>query len=354
MALIRTTEEIKQYLPVTAVFDMKDFGPFINKAERWLVKKALGKDLYDALTAAYEADAELEARFADILPLVQEVLANHAYYRYLPHSSIITSKDGTHVYSNDQKKPVPQWLMDEWEEEISDSCFEALEDLLVFLENNQASYSEWVDSAAYTEFNECFITTAVEFSKYQNINNSRRTFLSLKYLIIRAQQSLLLDIFGEDFYNELLSEVATGTISAETTALYKFLGPAVCNQVIADALIELPVIMSEHGTLIDDGLGDSAVAASQAAEARQNRLLKRNQLLEVVAENVRKLEDYLFANADTYPTYKASDEYAELKLIRDEVDPDTLPGSNWQPEDGGTDTTTGTNMINLRGGGAVI
>lgn len=373
--LFKTIDDIKKYLPVTAVFAMVDIQPFINRAERFLVKQALGQDLYDTLNTEYNGDND-DTNLTALLPYAQEVIANYAYLKYIPHAQVLSSKDGMHIYASDQKKSAYKWMVADIKKDASDACFESLEGLLKFLEINQTDYPDWVDSSAYTLFYNCIITTAGQFDYFLNIKESRRFFLAAKYLILRAQQSLLIPVMGKDFFDDFLAQIKSGDIltNVEYLTLYPFIGPSITNQVMADAFIELPpnIILGliDENYYLDDK--DPKYNKDEFAE-------KRTQCLQVSNKAANDLREFIYANHTDYPIYEASDEYTDLVAARADIAPGKIPGSSfndsnsaftmdtlsrimpnvgqnerWNSGTGDADPTIDSHIINLPGGASIM
>ena len=77
MSLIKTTEEIKNYLQTDANFDPASILPFIPAATKDVIR-ILGRDQYDELFANYDTQSGIP-ELDDLLPYVQRPIVYFAF-----------------------------------------------------------------------------------------------------------------------------------------------------------------------------------------------------------------------------------------------------------------------------------
>ena len=325
MGLIRSTENLRDFLPVTAAFDLEDLKPFMeNTAEPDFLIPALSQTQYDQLKTKYEAnELSLSADEQQLLKLAMSAVANYALMLYLDWAQLNVSQDGIHITINESRRtPFPE-QMKAVKTQCSINAFRALERLLVFLELKKTTFTLWAASSSATIFKECFINTAEDFSNSVNINNSRRTFLALKSIMKDIEEHQLVNVLTQDLYDEIKAEIVAGNLSANNLKLMKFIKPAVANLTMAESVHELPLQFSEMGIVL------SSISSTQSHEVKtpapDDRLSAyKEKKRERGERELKLLNDYLQAKAsDTvYPLFYASENYV------------------------GPPTETGTSMIN--------
>ncbi len=168
--------------------------------------------------------------------------------------------------------------------------------------------SLWAQSSSYTVFKECFIHTAKEFSRYFNINESRRTFLALKAAMRNVEHFYIRTTICTEFFDELKAEVLAGSISAENQKVLDKIKPAVANLSMAKALNELSFEISELGITLSAISDREDRNAKHPAPDSRLSLLSR-ELQQYGNAYLGELIQFLADNIDDYPTYENSDCY---------------------------------------------
>lgn len=301
-------KEFKDALTITAEFNIEDlYSSIVNKGQdELLIPKGLGRALFLLVDAAYNGSDAMPARLAAILPKCQYIVANYAYMRYLPQAQVIISKEGVRITKSLKTSTAFQWQIDQFSDELSKSAFEGLEWLLSFLETNKTDYPEWVASDAYTLHTDCIIRSAKEFDSYVLINESRRTFMAMKYIQRRIEQTALQGMICEGLYQSIIAALNdTAGATGPMKNILPFIKRMVANYTVADALIELPVVVEATGVCIADG----AKNQYNLNTAQATRLDRREQCLKVAEEAAASMMLYLYANIVDYPLFASSSCY---------------------------------------------
>jgi len=317
-------DEMQAYIDIASSFNFDAVLPAIKDTERDLIEPLLGITLYDDLHEFYNAESSsgsssetlTNAQFNDLLAKVQEPLAKVALLKHLPISNVKVTGSGLTQHHSDKEKPAFQWAVNAYEDGLRSSANLAIEALLVFLEENKDIYTDWLSSAAYTEFKEFFITTASAFNKHYNINNTRGTFLALKNVIKDVEQLMIRPAIGEDFFDQLKTahQSANGPTGAQQTIIDKLI-PAIAKYTIARGIEDLPLQWKDNGIYYDRLVG----ASNKQQETPTS--IQMNSQLEKVARTCQAEGDaymqqaitYLNTNASAnkYTTYFNSDKYDE-------------------------------------------
>jgi hypothetical protein len=325
--LFETSDEVKEYLPQNAEFDFEALSPFIKRqGEPRLIKKHLGKVLYDKLAKAYE-DNVLTDAMETLLDKVRYPLANYAYLKWLPSSTLVSGKGGISRTESEKTKTPYEYQMIALENACHEAAFDGIEDLLLFLEENidETEYADWKTSDAYTVFKNCFINTAEDFSGVYGIGSSRRTFLAMYEIMVETEETRLQGVLGKDFYTELKNEIKGTGLSTANAKLLKLIQRATANLTVAKAAVRLPVRITADGfQLISTSDRMTLKVFSQAETDRLSAII--TDANEAGEKYLKELEEFIYENIDDYETFKDSATY---------VDPDSDAAEPWDQTDNG-------------------
>lgn len=315
MTLLKTTTEVKKYCSVVDLnLSIDSLESYKRKAERY-VKECLGTALYNSLTIAYESGNALVAPNIALLPYVQDPLVNITMYMWLNAGQMSVSDVGVQIDHSGEKKTAFQWQIDAWKEDLEAAGFDALDDLLTFLEDNKAIYTTWAsDTGAFTLNKEFFNPDAVSFSKIVDIGNSRRTFKKLAQYMTLAHDTQLRPNLGDDFYDELKAALAGDTLTTDQNILVPYLKKCEVYFALAQAYGPLRFVMKGNGIRVYETLSSIENADTQKTVTSLDAEANRMQMEEMGKFYLKALLKYLNEHAATYATWLNGDKY---------VDPDT-------------------------------
>jgi hypothetical protein len=303
--LIRSTEDIKKFFPVTEGFDFEDFLPHLNSALEKYIYPFLSQAQYDDLDAAFKSDPQiLNPRQEALLPYVQRMLVNAGMFKYAFLGDKIIGKNGISVNETESVKMAAQWRIEDLKEYALNEYDDATESLLEYLEKNKTYYELWTSSQAYTLFRECFINSSEEFSDLFRLGNKRRTFLALKGLMKQVEIDSIMSVTGKDLFDEIKSQIYSNTVSANNSALLLMIMPCVASLTGARACGELAFAIEDGGLTV---MSTSSSLTQKVKSAPTENVLsfKMKSAMEYGERYQEKLRKYLFANHGTYPLYEA-------------------------------------------------
>jgi hypothetical protein len=178
--MINTTAEIQQYVSVDINLQQKSVLPYIEQGKNQ-IERLLGKVQYEALNEwyndIYQGDHEDATEYAALLPYVQRPLANFAIFYGLSALNVVVGPAGIGVVSNQNIAPASKDRTEALKKDLLDAAYDAMESLLVFLEENKDDYPFWEYSDAFADQYDVLITSARKFDEIIRIERSR-----LKYL----------------------------------------------------------------------------------------------------------------------------------------------------------------------------
>ena len=319
MTLIRTIEQFQAYVKVNlSSSDLPDFDPDMRLAERKRVRPLLGPALYNELSAL--PDADVQAALDDVasptgglLRLVQEAVANLAALEHLPISQVQWSAAGIRLAVD---KTAFQWQINEIRATFRRKGYDALEEVLAFLDEHQDDFPAWATSAAAGESRRQLLATARDFSHYYDIGDSRLTYQALLAVLRRVERFEVGAVLGATYLAELRAELLAGAVSADNQlVLEEYVRPALACLTIARAVpeiglglhegnLELNVFRFDNANEKEGDAGMEGLLAKKVAQATadgQAYLTQLRQLLNREASALR-FTSYFNSPAYTSPT----------------------------------------------------
>lgn len=310
--LFKTIDEIKNHVAVTTGLSFATIKMEIKRAERKYLLPYLGSDQYEALNTAYNS-AQMTTAQTALLDYARDVVAPFAISQSLPIIQVQINDAGIQNVDTQTEKNAQQWKVDMLNEDyLLKNGWEAIEELMKFLENNADDYPLWAaDETASTIHKQFIINTASEFNDYYWINNSPLTF---KALVPSMKKVQLLDLAGgpgDALTERILTEIASGTLSDDINAIMKWVKPLFANLVINRAINELQITVRPDGVYSNsyktndnsnnkERLAATTIQLEFAKEAWKQAHEYREPLLAYLQEN---------ASADHYPEFFESDLY---------------------------------------------
>lgn len=326
MALIKNIADLKEHFPISADFNLNGIDPYIARVESEIIIPNIGQDQYDDLNTAYNSGTPT-ANQQKLIDKIQPVIAQFAFLYYIPVGQLTIDNAGIRIASDEKMKAAFERQIDDLKDSTMRNGYAALEDLLKFLEANKATYTIWAGSSAYTVFKEFFITSATEFSKYYNIQNSRLTFNSLKAAMRKVEEFNVHACLDDDTYDTLKAQVLSGSVSSDNEKLLNFIKPAVAYLTIANGLTDMNVKVGDSGVVTFRNISTTTNKAYEATSDKiQDAIIKK--ATEDGNAYLKRLRDFLNKNASdsNYTTYFESDLYIDLEESDEQIENDPDAG----------------------------
>jgi hypothetical protein len=180
------------------------------------------------------------------------VTANFAMALYLPFGQVNISDSGFHVVHDSTQQIASQSRTDDLLESFLQAGYEAVDELLKFLEENKDDYEAWKTSSAFTMNRQFFVLGTEDFQQYYDIGGSRRVFVALWPIIRRVEEYYIKPILGattyED-YKEALRTTGYAALSDSMKFVVDLVRPAVVFLTMSEALADLPLQVRPDGVV---------------------------------------------------------------------------------------------------------
>lgn len=332
MPLITTIAELKKYIAIDANMRWASMEPFVKEAEQLYLVPLLGKAFYDEYLPLYAASVQtvapvaLSADNAALLPYIQRTLAFYAQLKAIPQLATSFGDMGVRQHLSDKTATASIKVEDRLLLNALVSGDTHADALLEFLEENATDandYAIWFASPANVKASGLLVNKTAIAQKHIDISNSRRMFLQLLPYIKKIEAKYVPKLVGADQYDELLTQLAANTLSAENEALIELIEPIIAKRVLFMRLPYLRVSVAHDGLWLYSG----------ANEVRSKDFLATDTLIKTLRlelstgelgyeKDEEELQQFINDNIADYSLIEATTVYTT------QPDPNTL---NWQP-----------------------
>lgn len=319
MALINTPEELKAHIAIGETTTLNHIMPYVNEAEQKHIVPILGKDLYNELIEALEADTP-EAKYMELLPYVQKPLANFSYCIFLPISAVNLSAGGVRT---DRETAAFKWQHDKVEQTFLDIGYRAIDELLKYLEANASTFQSWKDSDAYTLYTDQFIKDAATFNKFVFIDSSRRTFIRLQNSINEVELFTIKPLLTPALYDFVKTSITASEPVPKHEAIIPLVRPILAHLSIARAITSMNMQITALGAIEYATKATSGGNKEEQKAAKEERQSFKHQAEKTAETYIKHLVDFLNSNIDDYPEFKNSSSYVEASSSEPSVGGDT-------------------------------
>jgi hypothetical protein len=220
MSLFLTNDDVRGCIPANVSFSIENLEPFLLEVESTILVRHMGYDQYSNLLASYHApNAEVDE---ELLALCRRVVAPLALSNYLPWGEVQISDVGiTTVSKSADRTAAYAYMVDNLNQSALRMGFNALETLIAHLEKNVGGYLLYAESEEHLENTRLLIASAVDFSRYYPIFESRLTYYAIRSTISSLQDEILIPALTKTLFDKLKANATTGenALSADEVAL---------------------------------------------------------------------------------------------------------------------------------------
>jgi len=310
--LFNTIEEFQDYIPVNKSFTLQRIAKYLEQVEAEHIKPVLGKVLFTQLQADYAAASDQTAHLA-LLHKVRLATSSLAFFRYMPYGQVQVSDAGIRVAQDDDYRNAYKWQIEKLEDRAEQSGFDFIEQLLVFLEENQADYPTW-DFARNHQY---FVNAATAFNEEVFIGESRLLYLKMLPQMKRIER-IVRNRISRSYFTELKSKLADpATVWTELEEeLLEYLRNGIANLTFAEAIRSLPVQMEGNQLSIFNNQFladfDPKVHPDMDTLAYMQRIHR-----EQGEESLQSAIYFMDMHIDDFPLYRDSDCYMSAEELDD-------------------------------------
>lgn len=309
--LFKAISEIQTIIPVGNQTDFNRIRPHIQNAETSFLRPLL-QEMFDELQEFYdEKPAKPEdpdqlviwEDMTELLAKVQQSVIHLAYWVGFQVLNATISDGGFKRTESEKLKSLFKYQEDDLKAYFREAGFNAIDDILVFLETHITSFAEFAATTSYTELKQSFIPNTSTFNGIVDIRNSRLAFLRLRNHMNLVEDMEIFPILGADIYTEIKQEMAKAEPSAKVMKILPFIRKPI-------AYLSSALLMEESGAdLTEKGLYFEATKAIDI-NPRESLPAKDSRIIALVTRNraignayLDQLKSYLAANKTDWPVY---------------------------------------------------
>lgn len=300
--------DYKDALPISVGFTFSKLQPDIRRAELKYLKPILGKDLYSILEGNYTLGT-LTQDETELIGYVHPAVAHLSMGLYAPKGNVFVNDNGIQAMHGAEYKPAFQWQLDEFEESMCENGYDALDELIEYLEEvADYDFPDWLLSEGCTLVRRNFVNTAHHFTAYvPKVRGSRYLFLQLRPIMDRVELEMKRSILGKELYEALKMEIRDDDVSEENAEILEYLEPAVCHLSWAAALYELGLKIDKEGVHMINNAFSGTTKGKQPANVDTIRVVKDHH--EGIGHGkLEELRVFLNENHESYPLFPYSEE----------------------------------------------
>jgi len=234
-------------------------APLRNAWDLFIVP-LIGEAMAETLTEIYLQDEKTENDLK-LLHLAQRANILLAFWYDYAELNVLMGDSGFKRQESEGAKTPYKYQEKQLREGWKNKGFNALDDLLCFLEANISEYSDYSKSENYTQNRKAIIQNTEQVNGIYFINRSRLTYLRLKPHFKIVEDTILAPRLGELFI-QLKEELAKETPDEKFKTLRDVLQPVIVFYAVQRLLLET-------GTLSDKGLFFASLRNDDSDEQQQ-------------------------------------------------------------------------------------
>lgn len=280
--------EIRAFVPVSAALSFEKMEAPLSNAQDMFLLQVLGQTMIAKLQGIYDATEGISENDKRFLRLSQLAVSNLAFYYDFDALNLRIGDQGFQRQESDTWHNTYKYQEDHLRDSFRNKGFNAIDDLLAFLEVNTDTYPDFKTAPGYTLRAQSIVKSTEEVNRICFINNSRIIFMRMQSLFAIIEENDLKPILGENLYKKLRGWLTDpSTFSSETTTLDEFRLQC-AHYVIMRAASRL---IESTGSVTERGLYFTTVAAGDGNTIQQpatdDQLAWRIQVFKNDAENFK-------------------------------------------------------------------
>lgn len=327
--LFKTTKEVQAFIPIGVGNDFNRLKPHIQNAETAYLRPLLHQNMYEELQEFYdetlplpETPTEVQLAMSELLKKVQNSVIHLAYWMGFQALNSTISDQGFRRVESNNAKGLYKYQEDELKDYFKRSGFNAMDDILEYLESNIEHFAEFKATDNWTIRKTSFIPDTKAFEKVPySLNNSRLTFLRLVPHMATVEDLQLKPLLTETLFDEIKTEMVNDSPAEKVLKILPHVRKPIAYFATAYLMEESGADLTEKGLYFDSfGVHDvSNLNRGPASENRIAAMIARNRM--IGDRYLSLLKNYLLNNADDWPEFTAP---AGFFLNRDNTDKKTF------------------------------
>ena len=287
----KSTDEFNRIIPVSSALSFDKVAGSLQAADDLFLTPLLGDDLMERMETVYGSQSTATELEKKLLKMLKKAEANIAFWYDFQELNLRITDQGFQRQQTENFTGAYKYQEDELKRSFRNKGFNALDNILAFLELYSSEFEEYLSAPAYQDLRQRVVQTPQEVNEVYFINNSRLVFLRMLPILREVEDTKLPLILGESLNEELRAAIAEdrqGAAVGYTT--YKELRLRAVNYVVFKAVAQLA---RQGGDITDRGLYFSTVETGDGNTRREPASHEQAGNIAMVAE--RSAENYSHA-----------------------------------------------------------
>jgi len=293
--------ELKSYVGGGANLSvhLDSMAPTIYTTARRYIVPRLGQTFYDELLTAWQSGSPTSAQQAAITSL-QRALALLSAHEYSLVGAIQLSEEGMFRIESEKLRSAFKYQERAWRQYMLEHGFDALEELLIYLEQHASDFPTYQNSEEYVANTEHFINHAAEFRLVYGQHIGRRAFESLRSIIDDVERFAVEHTLPRQFFDHLHDARKAGTLTAKEKEVVRLIRKAVAHFTVREATARMLLAIDGDRLVVREESGDDAPLRTLTPD--DARLGAYRETHHVWANNyMAAMRQYVLDNPDDFP-----------------------------------------------------
>jgi hypothetical protein len=304
--LFSNVNEIKTILPIGVGNDFNRLKPHIENVENRYIKPLLGFDFYIEIESHYQIEPpqELTDEWIVRLELIKKLqfaVIHLAYFTGFDFLNVSVTDAGFQRIETERTKGLYKYQEDSLKAFFSETGFNALDDVLVYLENNIHLFENFLNSENFNKIITSFLPNVKTIEEIPfNIHRSNLIFLALKPSIAYVEDTSILPVLGKVIYDMVKSGIASESPADKIIELLPYIRKPLIYYASAMLMEETGATLFERGLFFDKNEDQqrAKVVRGPSPDSRVEILVNRNRR---IGDNyLEMLKAFLLENWEEY------------------------------------------------------
>ena len=202
-------DEIRKFIPVSSALSFEKMESSLNDAFDLFYRPLFGDALSERVIAIYDSESPSEQE-KKILEESQRAVANLAFWFNYSELSLRITDLGIQRQESETFKQTYKYQEDDLKTSFKNKGFNALDRIICLFEKHAEEFPEFMESPAFSEVSKTIVSSTSEVNSIYFINSSRLIFLRLKPLFKVVEDTILVQLMGQDLHRKFTECLSSG------------------------------------------------------------------------------------------------------------------------------------------------
>lgn len=234
--LFSTFADFKSFVGgrINTSIQLESLEPTIYDTARRHIVPWLGLEFYEAMVTAAAGDTP-EAEETALFPYIKKPLALLTLYEYLKVGGVEVGESGIHRVESENRKSAFRYQEKLLSESVLEHGYDALEQMLLFLDREQSTYTDWRDSEEGQRHLSSLLNYAKDFRLLTSHQCDRYTFEALRPILADVEVWGAEKLLPAGFWDGFKSRYLDNDLSDAEKVVLKYMRNAFAHRALEQA-----------------------------------------------------------------------------------------------------------------------